>query len=641
MSFNDKAEKGEQPKVALLFLVSFFASFLVFLLMPFGTLVVSGADFPGFGREELLCYGAPLVLVVGALTFSALFFLSRMLPQIALWLVAALLGMSLAFYLQGNLIGADYGLLDGTPIQWESFRGLSATNSAVWCVCLLVPLGLVIWKGRSAVRPLTTAAFAFFCYSILVGSYFISATSSAPPCPVRFSLDRLLEFSSRRNVIVLVADSFDRGLFDRILQDDPDWTDRLRGFTYYPMTTGCFVGTNLALPELITGSTDYRGEGDAAAYVRRAYADSPTLTAARDLGYEVDLYADYSIGPTEDEARRLGVFGNVLKDDCSLLSSARRATFFKLMKLSLFRYLPHLVKASYWRFLFKEPRVPKPADAEDGISYAEVEAALAEALEKNAVTVVDRPKLKIYHVKGTHAPRFAPEWGEKTLALLLRLRECVESAGLADRTTVFCLADHGFINRQRPLFLRSGAGEFRRVEQPFSYRHLSSAFASALRGEISELPLPEIHERYLLSEPYKTRDGYFDGIGSDFSGDALGLIGVDESFLLAGAADAARLEWRGGMSTLSLPIEPDLRTGRLEIRFEFGSAAEAEACAESVRFKAFTRPVTPGRVQDSPCELAFSIDIPRQAVNRNYLRLELDSSASDLILKIRRIRVGE
>lgn len=626
MSVNDdKAKEGGRPLVALL-LVSALWGLFGFILMPFSVYLNNAADFPLIVKDHLLVYGLLGGCTLALLVFAALFCCSLCSSRALAALTALFFGGALAFYAQGNLIGVNYGLLDGTPIDWAGMRGVWWVNTAVWLLLLAVPVVIAFRQGRRAFRWISLSAGGLLAFSVLVTSYCVSAAPSHLVRPALFTLDNMMEFSKTRNVVVLVADSFDRGLFDFVLAKKPSWKDRLAGMTYYHNTSGCFLGTDMALPQLITGAADYRGEGDGAAFKRRAYAKAPLLGAAGARSCEVDLYADVSVGPTAEEASRLGVFGNALLNGVGLWSREDLSASRELMSVSLFRYLPHALKERYWNRLFAEPKVPRPVDAEDGVSYQEVEDALVTAVESGTVRTVERPKLKFYHIKSVHAPRFNPEWAERTLDLFCRLREKVAAAGLGDRTAFVLMADHGYVNRQRPVFLMENGGkEFVRTERPFSYRHLAEALTGAMDGSGIPPPLAGENERDLfIPDNCHTRSASFSGIGSEFSGDGLELLAVSEGFRMEPEEDGvSRLVWRRSSGNLSISLEPSFLPATAVIQLTTRSAEDAQIWLKDIEFSLFGRKAESWLSEKDARVVEIKVERPESAAIRPVWHVSL------------------
>lgn len=611
--------------MAVLFLLSFLCGMILLVLMPLAAYAVGWQDFPQVSRMELLAFSVACAVISSFALSVCLAPVVWFLPRVSGIVFAVLIGTAFAFYVQGNLIALDYGVLDGTPVDWGRFAVAGRVNTAVWIVLLAAPVVAAIRFPRRAERPFVIAALGLLSFSALVASWCFSLVPVRFARPANFSLDNLLEFSSDRNVVVFIADSFDRGILDLVLAENPVWRERLAGFEYYHNACGCFPGTHPAVPEIVTGSLDYRGENDADDYVRRAYRHSPTLAEAKRLGVRVDLYTDASEGPTLDEARELGVFANVTDDGGGFLSRVWTADVARIYRLALFRYLPHVLKPAYWDFLFRDRPASRQDGVSDGVSYEMVENELEARLRDGAVSTVPQPKLKFIHVMATHAPRFNPDQAEKTLNLFCRLREKVRAAGLADKTVFVFMADHGYSNRDRPVFMVGGNGSgFVRNEIPFSYRHLTEVFVSALSGGCTNVPTATDEEmKPLLRTARSLRVAGFDGIGTDFSGERLELISTDAEVDAEMTDGGMRLVWSGRDTALFVPLEPELRHARVTVELTVDDMASHHL--DTVTVSAFGRDCPLWQERDGV--LAFTADLSDSPPSREFLVLMLKSAA--------------
>lgn len=101
--------------------------FLIFTFFVFGTL-----EFHMSNREEFwFSYGhiLPSVVLICILVIAVCITILLMVPDSFFkYGIALLNGFTLALYFQGNFLPNDYGVLDGTAIEWGNYQGRLAYN---------------------------------------------------------------------------------------------------------------------------------------------------------------------------------------------------------------------------------------------------------------------------------------------------------------------------------------------------------------------------------------------------------------------------------------------------------------------------------------------------------------------------------
>lgn len=568
----------------LVALTSLALAWVISVLMPFSTFQLATEDFQSFGRLELLAYAAiasTLVALVSALILAAI---RKFLPRIFPFACAFVFSVAVLLYAQGNLIGLDYGLLDGQPIDWASLRVGGMINTAVWVLGLVggtIMFGLVFRRNRDAAL---LTEFVFIGYLLVLISCCFFFSPKLESRPARMDDGNAMELSSDRNLVVFVLDSYDRGLFDFILARHPAVRKDLAGFTYFHNTMGRFPATALSLPHLVTGHEAGPDEDCEPRYREQCYADAPFLNEALRQGFEVDLYTDSSAGPFVADVQRLGCFGNADVSMTSLWTHQTFGMFRSLMRVSWFRYLPHAFKARYWEYLMRRGFSCDNTEGED--PAIRLERRLEEALASGrGFTIVPKRKVKIYHLYSVHTPKFTPEQGLASIGLVRQYRTAVEKAGLSDRTAFIVLADHGVLNRPHPIFLCSNGGEaFVEDGRPVSYRRMGDIWSSALTNRVVSVPAAGPSEMCVSSKDRTVfRKTFFESETTLFTGRLLELIRLSPNMDATGDHENERIVWDGKTGFVAIPIAPSLRGHALEVAFGFETEQAAELWARSAR----------------------------------------------------------
>ena len=552
-------------------MTSLLVSAITCLLMPFSMYDSNPFEFSRTAYFEVVFCSGMLAIAVATLIFMLVLLVQRVWSKGYLPSIGLLVGLSIALYAQGNLIGADYGALDGHIIQWDAMRITAIVNTLIWCACLFAPvIGVMVWPRRAewCFRRCVPIFLAYV--SLLVIMLAVTNVSAfGRKQPMRLSLDRFMELSSERNLVVIVLDAFDRGMFDKLLNDDPTWRSRLAGFTYYHDTVSAFCYTDYALPQIVSGHASPEGGLTVWDYQRKAYGDAPFLKEAKGLGYKIDVYFDDAEAPVADDFSWATSYDNVIENANKHVSPNNLRYYWPLLFCSTFRYLPHELKKCW--FMVKDYFKGSVC----GLSE-EVERLLLSRLNAGSFSLVKDKKVKIYHCFSVHIPIFKIEKARESLELVCRFVDKVREAGVYDKTDFFIMADHGSINRCRPLFMCSnGTDEFKVSEMPFSYRHLCEAFSDSLNGRpIRPVEASPAEMVPIMDDPERTKisfiDGkYFDGIGTEFSGAGLELLATTAEMDVVATNGGSRMIWNGDDAIIGVPVEKWLRDCELSLTLTF------------------------------------------------------------------------
>ena len=110
---------------------------------------------------------------------------------------------------------------------------------------------------------------------------------------LRQDIGRLLTFSGRGDILVVLMDQFQGDVFAELLDEDSGLFQAFEGFSYYPNIISVSPQTLLALPAIYSGHI-YRGGSIKKLYVD-AYQDSLFVDAQR-AGYATTLYGSWIFG---------------------------------------------------------------------------------------------------------------------------------------------------------------------------------------------------------------------------------------------------------------------------------------------------------------------------------------------------------
>jgi len=289
----------------------------------------------------------PWLVGVVLIVWAVLVTIGCILPKnVARGYVAVLFALGLLLWAQGNLWVGDYGVLDGTGIDFSRLESRVPYELGVWG--LVLTAALLFRRQFSALAPSASAVFLAVQGVAIVFSSLGPAAEGATrwqePAP------ELFEFSVEHNVIHVVLDEFQSDVLKEIVDAERALIDEsFSGFTFFDDNAGTFPTTALSMPAMLTGNI-YRGEQPVREFVREAFDQGSIFSGLRAHGYEIDIVSILSglwlsdwVGVDERAEALGGAFFPIRKPFVSAYDY-RKFSARLLIELSVFRYSPHVVK---------------------------------------------------------------------------------------------------------------------------------------------------------------------------------------------------------------------------------------------------------------------------------------------------------
>jgi hypothetical protein len=336
----------------------------------------------------------PLVAagVVIVLTLAAA---GLLIPRVSRHYIALLFGVGLVLWVQGNLLVAEYGLLDGREIDWtiESWR--NPYEIALWVLGPLLSIALA--RHVAPLAPFASATLLTLQTGLLAASALGDAGAHAK---WKGPSDAMFDLSRTQNVIHLVVDGFQSDVFHDILQDNREELDRrFSGAIFFADHAGAFPTTIASIPAMLTGGSVYRNERPLQSYFRDRFEQGSLFKSLRTAGYRVDNITEW---PYENSAETH--FYSIRRPYVSYREYTRFAAW-ELADLSLFRHAPHLLRSRIyndqkWRL----QQVFGPSDTSIRRYHSGNGAATLEEISRRLTPAVDGPLYKFMHVGIPHLP---------------------------------------------------------------------------------------------------------------------------------------------------------------------------------------------------------------------------------------------
>jgi hypothetical protein len=339
--------------------------------------------------------------------------------------VSLLAAVSIGLWLQGTFFVWDYGVFDGTPIDWSLNAGRGVGEALCWLALLAIAL---VRPGFFARRAAWVAAIAVGLQAVsLAGTLHLAAPlgereltpdestadgrSEAEPIHAAFT-----RFSQTRNVLVFVLDTFQSDFFSELLQAPTFAAGVPRGFSYYRNAISPYSGTARSLPSILTSRTPdrHRGKGWMA---RQMEGSLPAQLVGR--GWQAELLSPtphyLSCNRAQSGYRctsQVAFLASLESGDGSAAGRTQedREDARTVFRAAVFRLTPHFLKPLVYRGGVWRLRDPWGEDtvlaAADPRIAEETrrDLAILDALTRKAQVDGAAPSFKFIHLFGIHHP---------------------------------------------------------------------------------------------------------------------------------------------------------------------------------------------------------------------------------------------
>jgi hypothetical protein len=367
--------------------------------------------------------------------------------------------LAVLLWMQGNILVWNYGVFDGSSINWMTGVWRGFLDISIWSAVLL----LAIYGYRKFGKGLLIAAVATLVMQTLSATITLSSNShilqardvAANPQ----GRSEVMRFSPSKNIVHIVMDGFQSDIFASILNDtsERDFKSELRGFTYFDQHLGAYPYTQLTVPAMLSGKF-FQNDIPVDTFIEQTMQGPTVINKAYAAGYEVDIAAPvslknvYALGDYSN-AFSIASSGHVTAEDVAIIDAA------KLTDLALFRVLPHFGKALVHRdesWIF-QAKVRSSAFLH--MQYFS-DLAFLEDLATEMSTDRDTPVYKMIHVMLSHRPFVGNERcefdGRKSgsrdevtthaqcgLLSVLSVLQRMKDLGIYDASLIVLMADHG------------------------------------------------------------------------------------------------------------------------------------------------------------------------------------------------------
>ena len=417
-------------------------------LFVFGTFSVYRENLDEFevGYSSLL----PLYGLFGLLLTATLLLIGYMVPSRAVKALAcAIFCLGILLWIQGNFLVGAYGDFDGRGIDWSLFGLRGWMDATIWILVLAAGLSF----SRYLIRITSSTSWVLIgLQSILLLAPSVASEGlwSKSYTYEHHVPSGLLSYSSTRNIVHIVLDSFQTDIFQELVVEQK-LEDDLQGFVLFAENIGVAQHTSFSIPAIFSGQA-YDGNQLPGKYYRESI-QAGFQNRLYDQGYRVNLVPYESM--TESKYTNYYDRQRVYQDspeDVVHLNAAR------LMDVALFRQSPHWIRH---RIYNDNNWFITPFVAGSGhVSSLREKAFFSDYLQH--IFVGDsQPAYHFLHLwpphppyvtrsDGSYAGRVLPSTRENyrnearaILKLFLKLLERLKELNLYDRSLIVLQGDHG------------------------------------------------------------------------------------------------------------------------------------------------------------------------------------------------------
>lgn len=425
-------------------------SFFVFSVLFYGPLGIYLSN-----AEELWFNLWTVLKIVGVVSVSAFIILTLLglftPKKTSNFLAKLLFGVSLALYIQGNFINISYGsgVLDGSEIIWSDYVAYAMIDTLIWIACVSFPF-IIAWfpkirKAGYGKKCLVGLSIFFIVIQLPAMAMQFINYKPADQQSLKITTEGIYDLGKNNNVIVFVLDTYDERYFQELIEQHPEYQDKLKDFIHYDNYITSASRTIVAMPSLLTGQPFLR-DSLYSEYIDRIWDEKNVLEEISNKGVDVRVFSDalyFSkkttefIANIESEENQIGSY--------KLLGE-------KLYKVVGFTFAPHLAKRY---FLINTNEFDEAKEQVNNYSTNNVTFIQNYRSQQFSISNAYNSAFRLYHLDGVHSPFITGADGKKSaeatrettsialMEMILSMIEDMKQKGVYDDSTIIITADHG------------------------------------------------------------------------------------------------------------------------------------------------------------------------------------------------------
>ena len=369
-------------------------------------------------------------------------------------------------YIQGNYFSGKLPVLDGSPINWNSFKTESIISYLI--IALIIILNLVLLKiKKEKYEKIISFICVAICFMLFTG--LIPTLTSINDIPkekgVYTSTTKdINKLSNNKNFLILLVDMLDSKTFDKVIKDTNS-EDIFSDFTYFPDTLSAYPFTRESIPFILTGEW-YEAESSFSDYYNEAFNNSKLFDKLKNDDFSINVY-EQDLQWTDSKSLSI----NNIK---AINYKINNISLFKQeVKYILFKYLPYSLK-KYSKIETMDYLKCRNDKLNDNTAFKSNNREFYDVLDD--IKLQNDNYFQFVHIDGGHSPwnlNANLEYIENgtyedkmasAITVIDKYLDRIKKSGQYDNSVIIIMADHGnynyeYIGRQNPSFYIKGLNE--------------------------------------------------------------------------------------------------------------------------------------------------------------------------------------
>lgn len=485
-------------------LIALCISFLVFIYAPLELYLTNISEFwmklSEIAFPIAVMFAVCFLAVFSTLTVAKL--ISENLYNIGLTVGASFV---VSTYIQGNFLVKNLPSMNGSKVDWNAYPAERLKSILVFAIPLAILFFVYIKFKGNAIKKI--ASIGSVCAILLLGvtltSLFITTDTKKTDNLVA-TVQNEFQMSGDKNLIVLILDSVDSGMFMKELKKDGELINELDGFTYYDNALAAYPFTSRSLPMIFSGQW-FENEGNFEEYRTKAVASSPFMNELERQNYKIGIYEKWDLGLAESEFK-----GKT--DNCyhAYIDNKAFSTYNLIFKMYGAKFAPWDIKRYCWNTDEFSIYCRMPESDYKKFQWGN-EYFYNKINEPDSFETVPERCARIIHLDGAHVPfRYDKNMNKidngtyedkvgACITLIKKYISCLKENGVYDNSAIVILADHGYsgndnsddynlIKRLNPLLMVKGADEKHKMNvssAPIAYEDIADGIKNLVTGKKS------------------------------------------------------------------------------------------------------------------------------------------------------------
>jgi len=365
-----------------------------------------------------------------------------------------LFSLGILFFIQGNILNWNYGILDGNIINWNTYWYAEIIDIIVW----LSVISLIVLKKEFIYRNIKMyIIILILIQAIPLGIKLINIEDPKDHYKSEYIIDESKKFifSKNKNVIIFVLDAVSDSVLEKVIKENPELAKELDGFIHFNNMLGTGGYTRYSVPAFMSGKPYLNQTTYNSYFIDAFHSRGSLLKYFKDLNWNTGVYVDRILRP---EIITPKLFTEIKS------SSTDENTDPDLKKLSLYLAVPQSVK----RYLYNKYELSHFWQSKDQSTIVNCNNDLNITAFPNsshdlkfmnnmlcsAVTSYIKPSFKYYHLHGAHVPYMMDRHFNKkpssyedsvynSLIIAIRFIHILKKLGIYDSSQIYIMSDHG------------------------------------------------------------------------------------------------------------------------------------------------------------------------------------------------------